>query len=55
MSQECTIILQGVFGEGNRHDMKSGDTNKMVYILLKIMYIYAKTLLIEQYENVIFV
>lgn len=43
MSQECAIILQGV--EGNRHDMKSGDTNKMVYILLKIMYIYAKTLL----------
>ncbi len=27
------IILQGFFDEGNRADMKSGDTNKMIYIL----------------------
>ncbi len=27
------IILQGFFDEGNRADMKSGDTNTMIYIL----------------------
>ncbi len=27
------IILQGFINEGNRADMKSGDTDKMIYIL----------------------
>ncbi len=27
------IILQGFFDEGNRIDMKSGDTNTNIYIL----------------------
>ncbi len=54
------IILHRHFDEGNRADMKSGDTNKMIHILFKEnVYLCQKhcltmTLYLEQYANVIF-
>ncbi len=39
---ECTIFYK-VFDEGNRADMKSGDTNIMIYILEK-MHTYAQNI-----------
>ncbi len=44
MSLEYTLFYKGFFDEGNRADMKSGDTNKIIDIIQKKKHTYAKNI-----------